>query len=397
VVYEIHDAVAALPGSTAARKLIVANALRYLDGLSRDAGDDPSLQLELARGYLRLGDVQGFQAQANLGDSFGAIASYRRAYALLKTLHGSRPGDDQVTVELAAVCRHLGLVLSWVRQPEQARPLGAEAVSLLEGLVSRAPTDSNRQHLAAAYSSMGDMSGQDLSYRFKALPILEALLAARPEDPARRRDVALVHKNIASRLVPRAEGEKALPHLKRAQEVDESRVAAEPTNREAQMDLSFDYSQNATFHLNREQYPQALENFRKAIDIRRRLAEADPADARLQDRLVYGWSHVGEVLGLMDRPAEALAAYRDALQISRRLLAAQPQPQFRANVAVSQAGIARSEAALGHLELACAAWRAAADGYRGLDREGKLREYEVDEFHAALREASACAGAANGQ
>src|SRR5262249_9607074 len=58
VVFDLHDAIATLPGSTHARETLVHYALRYLDGLSREAKGDLSLQRELALAYLRIGDVQ---------------------------------------------------------------------------------------------------------------------------------------------------------------------------------------------------------------------------------------------------------------------------------------------------------------------------------------------------
>ena len=118
--------------------------------------------------------------------------------------------------------------------------------------------------------------------RLKALAIFENLLAAQPDNAGLQREVALVHKNIAAPLTRRQEKDRALPHLRRAEELDARRVAADPRSSEAQMDLSFDYSQNGTFYWNRSQFTAALENFQKAFEIRRRLAQSDPADARLQ-------------------------------------------------------------------------------------------------------------------
>src|SRR5690606_17236425 len=55
LIFQIHDAVRPLAGSTPARRLIVSNALTYLERLSREAEADESLRLELARAYHRIG------------------------------------------------------------------------------------------------------------------------------------------------------------------------------------------------------------------------------------------------------------------------------------------------------------------------------------------------------
>jgi len=392
VVFQIHDAVATLPGSTAARKLIVANALEYLDKLSRDAAGDRKLQLELATAYQRLGDVQGLQSQANLGDPTGAVASYRKARSLFSDTVRDSPRDSQAIVGLAQTCRRLAVVLSFLRQGQEARQVAAEAVTLTESLVQREPTEENRRHLAGAYSGMADVSDDNADFRLKALPILEELLAAEPQDPARQRDVALVHKNIASPLVKRSQKDRAVPHLRRAEEIDSARAAANPGDPVAQMDLSFDYSQNATFYLNRDQFPAALENSQKALDIRRRLAQSDPADARLQDRVVYAYSQIGQVLLYMKKPHEALRAYQAGVRVSQALQAHDPHhPQYRSNLAKSQSRVGDAESALGHKRQACSAWSAAVSVYSQMDHDGQLRPSERPSMEEIQRRMAKCA------
>src|SRR6185503_19774842 len=57
--FQFYDQVTPLPGSTAVRASIVDTARKYLDGLSKEAGDDQDLVLELAQAYQRLSNVQG--------------------------------------------------------------------------------------------------------------------------------------------------------------------------------------------------------------------------------------------------------------------------------------------------------------------------------------------------
>jgi hypothetical protein len=56
--FEFHDAIEKLPGSTSARELVVKRALEYLDSLAQEAGDDSALQRELATAYAKVGYVQ---------------------------------------------------------------------------------------------------------------------------------------------------------------------------------------------------------------------------------------------------------------------------------------------------------------------------------------------------
>jgi hypothetical protein len=92
LLFELHDAIQKLPGATAARELLVKRALQYLDSLSRESAGDPTLRLELAAAYEKVGDVQGGYLAANLGDR-GAIDSYRKALAIRESLAAVNPGD----------------------------------------------------------------------------------------------------------------------------------------------------------------------------------------------------------------------------------------------------------------------------------------------------------------
>src|SRR5207247_9016808 len=52
-VFDVHDRIQNLPGSTEARKAIVATGLRYLENLRRGAGADVPLRLGLASAHGR--------------------------------------------------------------------------------------------------------------------------------------------------------------------------------------------------------------------------------------------------------------------------------------------------------------------------------------------------------
>jgi hypothetical protein len=56
--FDFHDEIRHLPGSTKAREKVLKTALEYLDSLAREAEEDADLQIELADAYLRLGQAQ---------------------------------------------------------------------------------------------------------------------------------------------------------------------------------------------------------------------------------------------------------------------------------------------------------------------------------------------------
>jgi serine/threonine protein kinase/tetratricopeptide (TPR) repeat protein len=104
LMFDVHDSIQDLPGSTPARKILVERALRYLDRLSRDPASDPSLERELATAYEKVGTVQGNPFGANLGDITGAIESYRKALSIRKSLSTTARSVEDV-VALARIQR----------------------------------------------------------------------------------------------------------------------------------------------------------------------------------------------------------------------------------------------------------------------------------------------------
>ena len=98
--FEVHDAVVNLPGSTTASSLIVQRGLNYLDSLAQDASGDLGLQRELAAAYEKLGAVQYTPSVAHLGDLPGALQSHRKAAALREALVAADPSNPDYRREL---------------------------------------------------------------------------------------------------------------------------------------------------------------------------------------------------------------------------------------------------------------------------------------------------------
>ena len=96
------SAVHPLPGSLGARKLIVDRSLEYLDALAGDASASEEVQLDVARGYLRLSDILGRDYErASLGHSAEALKRAEQAVALARAVGRSGAG-----LEHAATARH---------------------------------------------------------------------------------------------------------------------------------------------------------------------------------------------------------------------------------------------------------------------------------------------------
>src|SRR5262249_45011107 len=140
-VFDVHDAVRNLPGSTRARQLIVETGLRYLDNLTKNSHRDWALQAELAAAYQRIGDVHGDVMSANLGNTAAALASYRKALALLDSILGHDPVNRQAQLDRFTIYQRMGGIHSHTEDSRQALASFREASRLGEALLARDPSE----------------------------------------------------------------------------------------------------------------------------------------------------------------------------------------------------------------------------------------------------------------
>ncbi len=102
LIFDIHDALQDIPGTTPARSLLLDRAVQYLDRISADAEGDPDLQRELAWAYQRLATVQGDATVSNVGQVSAAEVSSRKAITLFEAVAKTNPNNtiDQLNVAM---------------------------------------------------------------------------------------------------------------------------------------------------------------------------------------------------------------------------------------------------------------------------------------------------------
>src|SRR5439155_486863 len=103
--------------------------------------------------------------------------------------------------------------------------------------------------------------------------VFERLLAEQPHDADRQRNVALVQKYIGAYYERQNDFASALPHHRRALELDEKRLVSAPTSRQAQFDVAVDLSNIGLAALSADHLLDAADAYERSADIRTTLAE----------------------------------------------------------------------------------------------------------------------------
>ncbi|MEO8028148.1 MAG: serine/threonine-protein kinase, partial [Bryobacteraceae bacterium] len=281
-VFEVHDAVAPLPGSTKARELIFKTGIEYLDALSKNARGDTQLESELADAYLRIGDVQGNGSSANLGNSKMALASYEKAKALLDAAIKKRPEDAAIAKARTSAYRKIGNIYEETRSLPEALVNYEEALSLGEPLL--------RLDKSAAIRAV--LSNVHL-------------------------DVSRINRNFGR-------AEKARDHAKAALALSKEAIALQPGDLTMQQSISSAHSALGMAEATLNRLPEALAEYRLSVAKIEELLAGRPNDTSLQRGLMLAYGHVGDVLGYpplqnLGDTEGAIAAYEKVAGLARTI------------------------------------------------------------------------------
>ena len=313
VVYEIHDAIAPLPGSTPARELLVRRALVYLDALAAEAEDNEELRLEVAGAYMKIGDVQGLPYRANLGDSTGAMTSYRKALQMIAELPPS-----ELTADLHD---RIGIVEQRAFRWDAALVEHEKARVIRESLP---PSPA----LARTWTAIGDCRyiGQQSPTAEQAYEAALAVAARLPRSP----DVLMERGRAHQRLGGFYSGMRARNWPKAIENHDAAlralaeRSALAPGDAVARRNWADQLVMKATAQNMMGDAAGALESTTRALVALRELAAADPRNYEAQKDLAFAYGEQGQALKKLGRDKEARAAFASAVAIHERRLAADP-------------------------------------------------------------------------
>src|ERR1700736_2984938 len=338
LMFEIHDSVKDLQGSTPTRRLIVNRALEYLDSLAREASGNASLQRELATAYEKVGDIQGNPFYANLGDTDGALASYRKALAILEKL-SAKNQTPEVQMEMGHSYRALGDILEQKGNIAQSVGNYRRSLSIFEQLAAAHLAEfSVQDEFARAYENLADglsraaNSNSERSDCYKkSLSIRQKLLAQKAGDRKLRRSVALTFLKVGATSDPKKAD--STENIRRGIGMLEKLAAEEPNNARARREVGYAYYQLGNTLVKGGDYTGALASRRKAFAIREQVAAQDPKNVQARFDLAVAHGDLSEALSATGESAPALDHARQSLSILQELAKSDPtNAVYRRNV-----------------------------------------------------------------
>jgi tetratricopeptide (TPR) repeat protein/predicted Ser/Thr protein kinase len=273
LVFDVHDALRPLPGTIAARELVVRLGLEYLDQLAGEGAPDAGLVAELAAGYRKIGEVLGEPDLASRGATGDALEELCKAEEFARRAVRLEPVEERRLL-LARVQRSLGQALFASGRLSEARD---EFVSALAAVSVR----------SAAHP---DLAAEELACE---RGLAHAAAAAGDRDEARRRLEAAL--DCAERRCSVCAGPSELFGL--AGVLDDLSLAAYDAG-----DLE-----------------GSLAKARESLDLARQLHEEDPRDVLYWTAAVVAANRASAGAFLVGRGEEAIALGDEALASAREL------------------------------------------------------------------------------
>jgi tetratricopeptide (TPR) repeat protein len=325
-IFDVHKALERLPGSLAARKMLVDTALAYLQQLAAEAKGDTALQLELAAGFRSIADIQGGGTMASLGDSKGAMASYDQALALVRPLMRSGPSQRAAQAEFVTLAARRGALLMALGQWKDAEAQGQAGIEVAQALVAAEPQSrAHRRQLASQYrflTSLYQRSGRkDEFERTFALARqqLEALLATAPDDVDTVADLGAVHGvravHLAQNVGTREARLEALREYRRSLEVMRPAYEKNPLHVVLASNYGRVHGYAGLLLTGLGRPKEALDDLRRAVEISAALAAKDPGDVRTRTEQAEAHGRLGNALLATRDVAGAIGATTQAIAL----------------------------------------------------------------------------------
>ncbi len=405
MVFDLHDEIAKVPGSTTARMRLADTGRRYLDALSASGSADASLRVETAIGYKRLGDVVGNASGGNLGRRAEAGQLLKTAHAQLAALSIERPADADVARAFAETALGLSVYHFIISDNTDAAIASAlEAETIIRKLIkSGEAMPADRLLSAKAQIQRGvalvwnDKGEAAIALIEGAIATIDALVADHPDNEEfliAQAQASVDLGDTMSRHLDQRGGDQA-PALARLDD-GVARYAALIAKGGADLDLQrgriVALWKRALVSYAMENDDASLKDLAAASDLLAPLIERDAEDMGLFRLKLSLLSQQALSLGYLGRGKEAITLTEENLAGRRRLIAMEPEnPALKRELASALRVMAEARQEAGDASGACKDLREALRVINALG-EAEANVYFNGQTGKAIREAAGTCG-----
>jgi non-specific serine/threonine protein kinase/serine/threonine-protein kinase len=285
-IFDLHDSIRDLPGSTPARQLLVSKGLEHrrlalalMQTIAATVPDDLANVRQLGIAYQKLGNTLGNPNYPNVGDLPAALEHLEKAHAIFSSATTTHPSNAMVRRNLAVINSNTADVLSAMNR-----------------------------------------SGAALARQREAEAAFKALADADPSNVAARNDVAISLSKIAEMLDAAGRSKEAIIEYERALEIHQALAAADPENDTATLEVASDHNRLATAQAKLGMRAASLANHDRAVAMSQALRSANPKNVELTVAVALARLGRGDAYAAFGRKASGAARVTDLQRAERDYL-----------------------------------------------------------------------------
>jgi eukaryotic-like serine/threonine-protein kinase len=355
LLFEFHDSIENLPGSTAARDLVVRRALEYLEQIESEVRDDPATLRDLAAGYERIGRIRAEEGHPHLGGTGSfkqANELYDKALAIREKLVAADPGDPKLQFERLGTMLNLARIAEQFGDLDRALALQMQRLEIEQHLAANHDSEELRYNIAASLIGIGEVNlwlgnyETALDYERRSLALNQALFDANPSSLKMLRGVWRSRAWTATVLRYDRKFAEGAAEARKALAISEELAARDPNNSEFQRFLIVD-DQNLCECLAYAGIAAEVPKLcQKAISVNEAMLKSDNRNVQASADLANSNMTMGLALYLIHSPSEALVFERRADAMYREVAVNEPDSESNAidhAVALIYAGRAEAD------------------------------------------------------
>ncbi|MBL8221612.1 MAG: tetratricopeptide repeat protein, partial [Bryobacterales bacterium] len=320
--FDIDRAVADVPGTSAARRVVANTALEYLDSMTKDGLPDRGILRDLAVAYERVAELQGSPVRPSLNDFPAAIESYQKALRIRREL-----GIDSPVARSERMMLHgnMGVVYrNMDKRPESAAAF-EEGLRLFTGpdaahadvRLSAANLFSQRAELRYVQS----LSKDAIADYERAERLLAQVTGEQPENMPAARSLGLIRMHLGDHLCRASNYPAGLPFLRLSVEQMRKLTRLEPNNMAHMRSLGMALRALSSAYLDRaagehRNTAEALRLAGEQVEVSKRVAEQDKGNHTAERDYTRAVAALGRAHASRDEWEPAIRYYSQALAMT---------------------------------------------------------------------------------
>lgn len=285
----------------------------------------------LANVLAKRGDISGMEGFPNLGDTPGALESYKRVQSLFAELIKAEPENDKYQIGYGTTLQFLGMLQTTTGDSKSAVVNGQKSVQIFETLITSDPNNQKFEtHLMMGLVFLRfplleeGRTAEAVANARRVIQAMEKVVAQDPKNVQTRRSLSVGYNSLGKCLLAFGDTSGAIESHRQSLKIINELAANDTASSESKKDQSVTSQYLAEAQLAAGKYDDALQNLRVAVSQLELELAADNPDVQTKDDLALCLVSIGKILATKGDLPNAANAFRRALPLADEVMQKTP-------------------------------------------------------------------------